>query len=417
MQRWTAILHLESIATRTMKRIILISSAVLALTVAHGQTTCDSIGVENGWGIWQAQTSTNNYTNSGSDSIIWSSPTTPSAPRFIINSGSGDALCTPCAFSCPTLPLVAPNGFGNASIQIGQDTSANWTAEKLTNSFYVSPKDTNFIISYTALIQDAGHAQSQIPYTKISIKDQNGNPIQCGNILLFVWQLPGWFQSQPACNADYMPWMTTGINLAPYIGQSLSVEITNADCAQGGHWAQSFWDFQCAPSSPTYCTGQQITLCGGQNTNAGYTYQWYQNGNPIPTYTTQCISATPSLNDTFMVYVQQPSACNFYQTFIPLDTCLSAVNNFSITKSIKIFPNPFCAQTVLQTDNPLHNATLTVDNCYGQTVAQIKNISGQAITFTRDNLPSGLYFYKVTGDKGQGTSEVIATGKLVITDK
>jgi len=74
-------------------------------------------------------------------------------------------------------------------------------------------------------------------------------------------------------------------------------------------------------------------------------------------------------------------------------------------------------------DNLLHNATLTVDNCFGQTVTQIKNISGQTVIFNRGNLASGLYFYKVTGDKGQGTRdegrgtrEVIATGKLVITD-
>jgi len=58
----------------------------------------------------------------------------------------------------------------------------------------------------------------------------------------------------------------------------------------------------------------------------------------------------------------------------------------------------------LYTDNPFHNATLTVDNCFGQTVAQIKNLRGQTISFNRDNLTSGLYFYKVTGDKGQGRS-------------
>ncbi len=64
--------------------------------------------------------------------------------------------------------------------------------------------------------------------------------------------------------------------------------------------------------------------------------------------------------------------------------------------TINIFPNPFSAQTTLYTANPLNNATLTVDNCFGQTVAQIKNISGQTITFNQDNLPSGLYFVRLT---------------------
>ena len=92
---------------------------------------------------------------------------------------------------------------------------------------------------------------------------------------------------------------------------------------------------------------------------------------------------------------------------------ITSVNELFINKNkISISPNPFCSQTVLQTDNPLHNAILTADNCFGQTVAQIKNINGQTVVFSRNNLASGLYFVRLTQD-----SKVIAVGKLVITDK
>ncbi|MBI4930489.1 MAG: hypothetical protein HY841_06985 [Bacteroidetes bacterium] len=53
---------------------------------------------------------------------------------------------------------------------------------------------------------------------------------------------------------------------------------------------------------------------------------------------------------------------------------------------------------------------------------QIKNLRGQTITFNRDNLASGLYFVRIStpspsgGGTQGGGSEVIATGKLVITD-
>ncbi len=80
-------------------------------------------------------------------------------------------------------------------------------------------------------------------------------------------------------------------------------------------------------------------------------------------------------------------------------------------KSILIYPNPFSTQTVLQTENLLHNATLTVDNCFGQTVAQIKHISGQTVVLSRDNLPSGLYFIRLTED-----NKTLTTDKLIITD-
>lgn len=75
-----------------------------------------------------------------------------------------------------------------------------------------------------------------------------------------------------------------------------------------------------------------------------------------------------------------------------------------------IYPNPFSTQTTLWTANPLTNATFAVDNCFGQTVAQINNISGETIVFNRDNLPSGLYFVRLTQD-----NKIIMTDKLVIT--
>lgn len=94
-----------------------------------------------------------------------------------------------------------------------------------------------------------------------------------------------------------------------------------------------------------------------------------------------------------------------------LTNCSTGVEELSEIKSINVFPNPFSSQTVLQTDNFLFNATLTVDNYLGQTVKQIKNISGQTVVLSRDNLPSGLYFVRLTQD-----NKVIATDKLVITD-
>jgi len=78
---------------------------------------------------------------------------------------------------------------------------------------------------------------------------------------------------------------------------------------------------------------------------------------------------------------------------------------------ITVFPNPFSTQTNLQTDILLHNATLTVYNCLGQTIRKITNISGKTATLQRDNLPNGLYFIRLTQDNKQ-----IATKKLIITD-
>ncbi len=78
---------------------------------------------------------------------------------------------------------------------------------------------------------------------------------------------------------------------------------------------------------------------------------------------------------------------------------------------VKIFPNPFSTEITLKINQNSKNATLTIFNSFGQQVKQIKNINGQTVTLHRDNLPSGLYFIRITQD-----SKVIATEKLVIMD-
>jgi len=92
--------------------------------------------------------------------------------------------------------------------------------------------------------------------------------------------------------------------------------------------------------------------------------------------------------------------------------CATGLNNLVNETETTIYPNPFSTQTTLHSDILLENATLTVYNCFGQAVKQIKNISGQTVTLARDNLPSGLYFIRLTQD-----NKTFATDKLVITDK
>lgn len=90
----------------------------------------------------------------------------------------------------------------------------------------------------------------------------------------------------------------------------------------------------------------------------------------------------------------------------------TAISEPTTSSFLKIVPNPFSTQTVLQTDNSFHNATLMVNDIFGQTVSQIQGISGQTITFNRGDLPCGLYFVRlIEGNK------ITGIGKLIISDK
>jgi hypothetical protein len=132
-----------------------------------------------------------------------------------------------------------------------------------------------------------------------------------------------------------------------------------------------------------------------------------------PTETNQTISigsATPPINRTYQKTNISWALNNRY--FYAKDICApTSVFSLTETKSWNIYPNPFSAQATLQTDKFLNDATLTLYNSAGEQVEQINNISGNTVNLTRDNLSSGLYFFRLTQD-----NKIITAGKLVIED-
>jgi len=81
------------------------------------------------------------------------------------------------------------------------------------------------------------------------------------------------------------------------------------------------------------------------------------------------------------------------------------------TKGIHIYPNPFSSQATLITDVFLNDASLTVYNLNGQQVNQIKNISGKTVIIQCNDLPSGLYFIRLTENNKQ-----YAAKKIIISN-
>lgn len=78
---------------------------------------------------------------------------------------------------------------------------------------------------------------------------------------------------------------------------------------------------------------------------------------------------------------------------------------------IFVFPNPFTSETFFLFNSELKNAELKVYDMRGQEIKEVKSIFRKQITINRNNLPSGIYIYRLIQD-----NKMIATGKLIITD-
>lgn len=103
---------------------------------------------------------------------------------------------------------------------------------------------------------------------------------------------------------------------------------------------------------------------------------------------------------------------SYADVFVAALNVLLGIDGENNPSTFQVCPNPFSSSTIIKSGYPVKNATLTIYNLYGQSVKQMDNLSGQTIVFQRDNLPSGIYFLRLTQD-----NKVIATNKIVITDK
>ncbi len=328
---------------------------------------CSDMGGESGWGAWQAQTGDYMYDIFGGNSTLtWGAIGAPlAAPRFNLTSGAGIDACTPgAAAGAPSIPVVAPN-FGSASIQLGEiQTNGSLggcnlgCAEQIIYPLTVTAMDTNFLYAYAFVLENPGHTIQDQPYVEFKILDASGDTLPCSYQKYHgSSNLPGFYTS--SCNVNsasiYKPWTTVGVNLSSYIGQALTVVITNVDCSQGGHFAQSYWDFSCGvlttnPSS--YCQGNAVTIDAPVDPLIGYTYQWYQNGGPYtgaPGATGPTITPFPVPGDTFAVDVIQPSGCNFHIIYVP--TPMSITPNFTSTVNCGVVN--FTDQTTTPNGSPI----------------------------------------------------------------
>lgn len=86
----------------------------------------------------------------------------------------------------------------------------------------------------------------------------------------------------------------------------------------------------------------------------------------------------------------------------------SGIEEVNYKKEVSISPNPFHKSATLQTSNEFANSELIILNILGEKVRQ-QDIYGRTTVINRDELFAGIYFYRLTNNKGYTVS-----GKFII---
>jgi gliding motility-associated-like protein len=252
-------------------------------------------------------------------------------------------------YTCSGLSTIPPGE--SYSARLGNEKSGA-EAEKLVYDISVTDQNSLFIYKYAVVVEDPGHDYNDQPGFSVRILDDNGNEIDptCGVYEVYAGKPDQNFQE--CFNADseifvkWLPWKTVGLNLAPYIGQNLTIEFTTKDCSFGAHFGYAYISAKCS----NFKVDQKSCLNGNNfslTAPVGFeSYSWSYQGQTI---------ATPTQNITLSL-ADYPIGATFECTMISFSN-----GNSCEAKVQAVLKEPIVFNTAFSVSIPC-NSNLTTFN-------------------------------------------------------
>ena len=199
--------------------------------------------------------------------------------------GSGPSnFCTPSAtgatgqyvvYNAPTIDaiMIAPNNTvssyfdatsitqpaGNCFIKL-QDATAGASVTRLSKTYTISPTNALFRYAYRAVISNPAHSCCSQPGFKIGISITNtatgtSTVLTCPNITVAAGSSCGTAATgfsvgnllNGAPSAYNASWVPGAIDLSPYLGNAVTLNVFAIDCNLSGHAGYVYFDALCAP--------------------------------------------------------------------------------------------------------------------------------------------------------------------------
>ncbi|HQQ94825.1 MAG TPA: PKD domain-containing protein [Bacteroidia bacterium] len=213
---------------------------------------CTNIDFENGFTGWTRTTGYNPLTNA-----IGCCPN-PNGDQTIMTGGVDPF---------GNFPRVWPGG-GGSSLRLGS-TAIGGLADRVSQTFFVTPANANFTYRYAVVLNDPGHTPAQQPRFMSEIIDTLGNPVNCTVYSVTAGGgIPGFQTSTLTANGStviYKNWTNVAVDLTPNIGQNVTIRFTVFDCSPTGHFAYAYLDGICTNfatnTSDTTCANIPINIC------------------------------------------------------------------------------------------------------------------------------------------------------------
>ena len=277
--------------------------------------------------------------------------------------------------------------------------------EILSQTFTVTATNTLFSFNYAAVLNDGGHPKGYQPYFGIQVFDHTGTPISCltQTVELTAGKVPagGHYAGLADCGDTVyvIPWQTSSINLAAYVGQALTVQFTAAGCALGRHFGYAYFDASCGQTQITSsnnspCAGSTVILSAPPQ--PGQTYVWTGPGivstsgntatvNTGGTYTV-VVGVTPcSYSLTTSIFFATPPTLTVTPGYT---TCLNAAVTFSVSGASTYTWSPSTNVSGVNSATPTVTPDSTTTTIYTVSGTTGSCTSVKTVTLAVNPLPS-----------------------------
>jgi len=241
-----------------------------------------------------------------------------------------------------------------------------------------------------------------------------------------------WSKAYGGTNSDMANYVQQTIDGGYILGgttQSFGAGVMDVYLVKTDSFGDTLWTKAIGDTAYDYCNVVQETIDGGyivagSRNDDAYLVKTDANGNSgCNESSTNTIVTSPSTQTTNPATIENTSSIlstnspfsvgngGIITAFCFSDGIPEPLDNDII---ITIYPNPFrtSATIIFNSELRIQNAELTMYDVMGREVLKLPIINYQ-LSIIRGNLKSGMYFCKVTGDKGQGAKEIICTGKII----
>lgn len=353
-------------------------------------------------------------------------------------------------------PHISGGLFGSKVLRINDGLNADYSMERLTKSISVTTANALFEFAFIPVFSP-GHACCDAGSLQITFKNITTNSvltcpgysisapdIQCMSTSSLNFYNAGTGTTYtPGVNYGtiYQPWKLAAVDLSPYLGQTIVMEVIVTDCTAGGHFAFIYFDAACGDMKVSinendYFLSDPVISYAGCNTQftltAPASLQSYQWSGPFG-FTSTSASITTSVSGVYTLTVGQGLLCspvtktmsiNSAQSLVSISSSNSVIcagnsviltanninncvwNNGNSTPSIFVSPTITTNYTVTGTDvngcNVSAVITQLVDACTG--LQGLNTVSGLVSVYPNPN----------TGDFTIKTAANFTKGELIV---